>query len=356
MTRSALLLKAGPAALAEIRANGLDPASIRTFAGASGGAKWLVLYGLDRAIAETVLPGLRAPVTLIGSSIGTWRYACYAQPDPLAALARFRDGYIEQRYSERPDRDEITRVSREVLGRVLGAGGANEILSHPVFLSHVLAVRCRGLTARESRGALGAGLALAASANLLSRRTLGWQFQRALFHDPRSNTELLDARGFPLLRIELTADNFADAVIASSSIPLLLDGVTAIPGAPPGVYRDGGLIDYHLDLPLSADGGITVYPHFYDRLIPGWFDKRLPWRRPRPEHLDRVLLLAPSAAFVAGLPGGKIPDRTDFYTMPPPERRRIWRTVVAESERLGDEFRELLGSGDIAAAVTALVP
>ncbi|MEO0998265.1 MAG: patatin-like phospholipase family protein, partial [Pseudomonadota bacterium] len=314
MTRPALLLKAGPAALDHIRANGLDAASIRTFAGASGGAKWLVLYGLDCAIAESLLPRLTAPVNLVGSSIGTWRYACYAQNDPVAALKRFRDAYVEQRYSERPDRDEITRVSRDLLAQVLGANGAGEIVAHPLFRSHVIAVRCRGLTASESRLALGSGLALAAAANLASRRTLGWQFQRVLFHDRRSEASLLQPHGFPLLRVELTHANVADAIVASSSIPLVLDGVAAIDGAPPGVYRDGGLIDYHLDLPLSADGGITVYPHFYERLIPGWFDKRLTWRRPAPEHLSRVLLLAPSPEFVAGLPGGKIPDRTDFYT------------------------------------------
>jgi hypothetical protein len=88
--------------------------------------------------------------------------------------------------------------------------------------------------------------------------------------------------------------------------------------------------------------------------VPGWFDKGLPWRRARgPAHarrFRRALLVAPSAAFVARLPGGKIPDRRDFYALPPAERVRRWQRVVDESERLGDELRALAESGRVADA------
>ena len=72
-----------------IRRHGFDISSVGTIAGASGGAKWLVLSQLDRAILGSVVPKLSGPVHLIGSSIGSWRFACYAQADPLAAIERF---------------------------------------------------------------------------------------------------------------------------------------------------------------------------------------------------------------------------------------------------------------------------
>jgi hypothetical protein len=51
---------------------------------------------------------------------------------------------------------------------------------------------------------------------------------------------------------------------------------------------------------------------------------------------------------VASLPGAKIPDRRDFYTMPEAERMRRWQTVVDASAALGDELRELIRTGRIA--------
>jgi hypothetical protein len=352
----ALRFLAGPGALAEIREYGLDPERIRLLAGASGGAKWLVLYGLDRVIMRELLPRLRGPVHLIGSSIGTWRFACYAQSDPLAAIDRLRDGYIYQHYSERPDRAEITAKSREILGHALGPRGPQEILSHPVLRTHVMTARAHGPAASERGAMLTAGLALAAAGNLLSRRSLRAFFSRALFSDPRAEAPFLHAADFPLRVHALTEQNLAPAILASGAIPLVIEGMRDIPGGVPGVYRDGGIIDYHLDLPLSAVDGIALYAHFYPHVIPGWFDKRLSWRRPAREHMDRVLLMAPSDDFVAGLPGGRIPDRHDFRRYDPATRERHWKRAVAESERLGDEFAEVLESGLAAERIEPLLP
>ena len=41
--------------------------------------------------------------------------------------------------------------------------------------------------------------------------------------------------------------------------------------------QDGGIIDYHLHLPYHRAQGLVLYPHFIDRIVPGWLDKALPW-------------------------------------------------------------------------------
>ena len=127
----ALSFRAGPGAIEIVREQGFSPAMIGTLAGASGGAKWLALSKLDRAIQQVVVPRLVAPVHLIGSSIGSWRFACYAQNDPLSAIERFERAYLEQSYSAKPSRAEITAKSREILGIVLGDKGVGEILKPP---------------------------------------------------------------------------------------------------------------------------------------------------------------------------------------------------------------------------------
>ncbi|MEL7187563.1 MAG: patatin-like phospholipase family protein, partial [Pseudomonadota bacterium] len=128
-----MTIKAGEGALDSLKRDGFDISRIGTIAGASGGAKWLSLSQLDRAILATVVPRLKGPVHLIGTSIGAWRSSCYAQNDPLAAIERFEEAYVEQSYSEKPGINEITAKSREIMGIVLGDTGVDEILSNPVF-------------------------------------------------------------------------------------------------------------------------------------------------------------------------------------------------------------------------------
>ena len=323
-------------------------------AGASGGAKWLVLSQLDRAIIDTIVPKLEGPVHLIGSSIGSWRFACYGQADPRAAIERFEELYLSQTYSEKPDIHEITAKSREIMQAVLGSSGVEEILSNPLFRMHVMAVRSRHIMASENRVALALGLMTTALLNAVHRSTLGWSFERALFYDKRDVPPFFDVTGFPLQTIELAADNLADAVIATGSIPLVLSGVRDIAGARPGVYRDGGVIDYHLDLPHSASERLTLFPHFYGRIVPGWFDKKLKWRRPQAGNVDRTILVSPSEEFVASLPNRKIPDRSDFLNYAPAERERIWRQCVAACEAMAEEFVDVIEKEQLAARLEPL--
>jgi hypothetical protein len=349
-----LEFRAGPGAYEEIRRRGFSAEQVGTILGASGGPKWLVLSQIDRVIVQKLLPALRQPVHLLGSSIGAWRFSCYGQKDPLAAIERFEREYAGQTYSPNPDIDEITVKSREILQVVLGETGAREILAHPVLRTHILTVRSRGLSKTENPTLLASSLMLAAGANLFSRRSLGLFFERALFHDQRERAPFYDARGFPMQRIALQEDNLAEAVIASGSIPMVLRGIRDIPGASPGVYRDGGIIDYHLDLPVSRPGTITLFPHFFGRIVPGWFDKNLSWRRPLPEHTDRTVLICPSQAFIERLPNGKVPDRTDFKTLTEAERLRCWSRVIKECRALADDLAEVLDADSLAARLQPL--
>jgi len=350
----ALKFKAGPGAYEDVRKRGFSEERIGTIAGASGGAKWLVLSQLDRVITERVLPRLSGPVHLLGSSIGAWRFCCYAQRSPRSAIERFESAYLEQKYSVQPDAAEISRKSREILQELLGASGPQDIVSHPVFRTHVMTVRSRFLTASDRRPILASGLLVAAASNFVSRKSLGAFFSRSLFYDPRDLPPFYNASGFPLDRIRLTERNLTDVVLASGAIPLVLQGVKDIDGAPNGVYRDGGIIDYHLDLPLSDPDRLTLFPHFFETLTPGWFDKKLTWRRPHPRHTDRTILICPSAEFVHGLPNNKIPDRSDFATMSPELRVKVWRSAVAACERLAEELNDVLDQDQLPARLERL--
>lgn len=354
LNKNSLRFKAGRSAYEEVKTHGFAEERIGTIAGASGGAKWLVLSQLDRVITSRVLPKLSGPVHLLGSSIGAWRFCCYAQSAATHAIGRFEEAYLDQTYSDNPDAAEISATSRRILEILLDDNGLREIVSHPVLRTHIMTVRSRMLTASERRPILAGGLMAAAALNFVSRRALGIFFRRSLFYDARDLPPFYNASGFPLDRIRLTERNLVDAVMASGAIPLVLKGVREIDGAPAGIYRDGGIIDYHLDLPLSDPDRLTLFPHFFEHLIPGWFDKKLSWRRPDPRHTDRTILICPSGDFIERLPNRKVPDRSDFMTMSPELRIKVWRSVVASCERLAEELNDVLDKGQLPARLEPL--
>lgn len=352
-----LSFSAGERALAMIRDGGLSPDQVKVVTGAAGGPKCLILGHLDGTIFSTWFAGRTEPLFLLGSSAAAWRFACVSQERPLEAIERFQTTYVHQHYSEKPSAEEITRESVTFLNIFLGDRGEQEILSHPCLRLNIMSNRCRGLTASDRRGALLPGLLIAAFLNLFSRRSMGLFFERTLIYDPRDIPPFFGMDGFPIRKIPLTVENLRPALLASGSIPVVMSRVTDIPGAPKGTYRDGGIIDYHMDVPFTKDGdGITLFSHYMDRIIPGWFDKHLPWRKPNPTHVENLLLLHPTEAFVERLPYGKIPDRDDFYRFNgrDGERMDFWGRAIQESSRLSEEFLDAVESGRISKLVRPL--
>ena len=133
--------------------------------------------------------------------------------------------------------------------------------------------------------------------------------------------------------------------MATGSIPFILEAVSEIAGAKPGVYWDGGITDYHFDLPFNQQESLVLYPHFSSAVIPGWFDKHIPWHKVNEANFDNVVLVTPSEEFVAKLPYGKIPDRGDFNNFDFDDRLKYWQTVLDSSRQLGDDFAECVATG-----------
>lgn len=352
-----LRLFAGPQARRRIAAHGLRGEDFSWLAGASGGPKWFVLYGLDRYLAGQFFADRQAPLRMVGSSAGAWRLACYACPDPLRALQTLADRYAGQTYSSNPDRHEISREARNMLAAAIESGQGDRapafIANNDIFRLYVIADRARHLLRHENKVLLNAGLAVAALSNMFSRRTINWHFQRHVFHNACDDgTRQLPLTDLTTRYVSLSQDNVHKALMATGSIPQIMEAVTDVQGAGRSVFRDGGITDYHLDLPYNQLDGLVLYPHFYASVTPGWFDKFVPWRHASQEHYDNVLLVTPGKEFVQRLPYGKIPDRNDFGRMTETQRIAYWRAVLVESERLGECFSELVNMGaDVASHI-----
>ena len=346
---------AGVNALQIVRDEGLKPDRIRVVTGAAGGPKWLILGGLDRALFGTFFKNRNIPLFLLGSSIGSWRFAAVTQKDPVSAIGRFEESYLGQFYSRMPSTDEVSDASWKILDEYVDDRNINDILSHPYLRLGILAVRSRTIFAGPSRARLGAGMAIASLSNLLSRKTMGLFFDRTLFFDPRDEPPFLGMDGFNIHRVPLAGDNLKPAIMASGSIPMVMNGVSGIPGAPDGVYRDGGMIDYQIDISADPDPAhIVLYPHYTDTVTPGWLDKHLSWRRASEHTMRNTLIVCPSRSFIENLPYNKIPDRNDFMKFHghDDERLSYWKKSIDGGRILAEEFMEAVLSGKIRDRVT----
>ena len=140
--------------------------------GASGGPKWFILGHLDRLLFGHFLTSGTRPLTVVGSSIGSWRHACLAMEDPVSAVDRLEQGYLYQHYATAPTADEVSEVSLAMLDKVLGDNGARALAGHPRFRSHIVTARGRGPAAAASSPLLATGMGVAALGNAVSRRLL----------------------------------------------------------------------------------------------------------------------------------------------------------------------------------------
>ncbi len=283
--RLPIVIRAGPLAAARIRADGLAPGDVAVVPAAAGGPKGLILHGLDAFVFGEWLPRAPRERHFVGASIGAWRMASALHPDPVGAFRRLARLYAGQRYPRKPTAAYVTGVCRELVGELV-AGATEAILNHPRHRLSVLTVRGRGpLERAETRRSEAFGFALAAAANAAGRARLARFLERVVFHDPRDGAHWLGSRfdAFHTRFAALSAANLREALLASASIPLVLEAVTGIAQAPPGAYWDGGIIDYHLHLPWPRADGLVLYPHFVDHVVPGWLDKSFPLAaRPRP--------------------------------------------------------------------------
>ena len=332
MERSSLRLLAGSQAFREIRERGLSPTRVRAIIGASGGPKWLVLSRLDQYLNEHFLS-----ITLLGSSVGAWRMALYATKNAHEHFRKLEAINLEHFYQPPITPDEINLFIDRVLGEVFTESCRDQILNSPNRHLQVISVRNRRALNGRSTASQLLSLSLAAAGNLLSSSATRLVYPRVVVSQS-GRTSII---GLPGENVTLDQENFPQALIASGAIPVAMSPAE-LPGSKARWHWDGALADYHFGGPFNVPDGLILYPHFSSKVIPGWFDKPLPWRKPRGHDYSRVVMLVPSNEFIASLPFGKVPDRHDITRLSNEERKRYWRTVVEATNHLVEDFRTAL--------------
>ncbi len=353
-----ILFKAGRGIYNIIREEGLKRERVRVFAGPAGGPKWFVSVGLDKALMRTgFLTRADGNKTLLaGSSAGAWRCLAMACKDPLDAYEKLRIAYSRNIFTSRDTPDTI---SAKLLGNVesfISADDVDSIINNEKFDVAVHVVRSKGMAASSNHRVEGLALVCAATMNVISPQLMKIFYERVIFYSGTPAPQFLGDR-FDGMARRLDRDNLISAALATGSLPYIISGVDDVSGVGRGVLRDGGLLDYQLNQDYHpGEDGLTLFFHYQRRITPGWFDKRLSWRKPSEATVNRVLQIYPGQDFVELLPDKRIPDRSDFITFAdnPSERIKRWDRVSTISEALADYFFEVVESGKIKELVQPL--
>jgi hypothetical protein len=345
-----LCIKAGNKAFELLASGSFNLDRITTYVGPAVGPRWLIASGFDLTLLETGALGNAAPVLLSGASAGAWRFAAWLQPEPIKSYWKLIEAYISQSYTREDNPQTVMLALSRIIDAYIDTDALPFVLTNKRYRLSVITARAKHLVGSEWPWIQKLGLAAALAGNALSPSLVYRFFERVVFYYAPLPPRFCLRKDFRGKAIPLNAVNFKDAVIASGAIPLLVAGIRNIYGSPNGVYRDGGLLDYHLNEQYAnKDGDLVLLFHHQERIIPGWLDKKLKSRGASSDLLENVLMVYPSEEFIKKLPNGKVPDRDDFvaFVDKPNERTALWRKTVTACESFGEQFLELVHSGKL---------
>lgn len=335
------IIRAGTKALQHIRNSGLSPQDISCIPAAAGGPKWIVLYAFDKYFLREWISKKHTATNLVGASAGAWRMLCYALDQPEQALSAFLHAYVEQRYQELPPPSVVSQNVIDILNQILATSSKEGMWK--ADLKRLYVISSQSSFKLRSGSAYKKEFGTMAMKNLVARSFLKADLRRIVFTNSPHKPLVEDA--FHTNYVRFTKDNLIPALQSTGTLPIYMEPVSNVPEVD-GLLWDGALIDYHI-CHQYQDEGLVFYPHFTDQLIPGWFDKFVPWRKFAGPFKDRMIVISPSKSFVQALPDQKTPDREDFNRYFDNNEQRIqnWYEVAKRGEDLAEEFDRLYKSG-----------
>jgi hypothetical protein len=336
-----LKVKAGKRAYQKILEHGLIPEVVSAFSAAAGGPKWIILYEMDRYLMKEFFAGHQHTIHFLGGSIGAWRSMCYLLDDPLEAIERLRDGYLNQRYDDPFSPEIISNTCCKIILDAIGSNGTESILNNARRKLHISTTQAHFKSAGRNNTYLKVKFGQVALANLFHRKWMNLFISRHFY--TTAEERIIDQDKINTVITHLSRENIIPALRASGAIP-----VSMVPIFINGIeHWDGGIVDYHLDLKYKDQEGIVLYPHFLPFIRPGWFDKWTKLRYSR--HHDDTVLLYPSQEFIDMLPDRQLTSLQDFYTYKNDQDLRIkkWYEACDLGKYLVDDFVNLRDHSDL---------
>ena len=175
----ALKIRAGHLARELILKEGLQPEQVDIVPGAAGGPKGIGIQGLDQAIFGDFFPRAPQRRTLVGSSIGSWRFASIAAHGAKQGTERLAELYTNLYFHKKMSRLEVSEVCRGMLFDLV-QGKETELVNHPDHHLTVLSIKAQHIFQSDKALPLLASVAGIVGATAVARKHSRHFMQRVI--------------------------------------------------------------------------------------------------------------------------------------------------------------------------------
>ncbi|MEG1092672.1 MAG: patatin-like phospholipase family protein, partial [Acinetobacter sp.] len=138
--RPSLTIRAGHLARQLIEKEGLHAQHVDIVPGAAGGPKGIGIQGLDQAIFGDFFAQAPQRRTLIGSSIGSWRFASILAWGAKEGTERLSHLYTNLSFHKKMSRQEVAHICQGMLIDLI-QGQEQQLVDHPDYHLAVISIK-----------------------------------------------------------------------------------------------------------------------------------------------------------------------------------------------------------------------
>ena len=225
-----------------------QPGPYRTYFGPGGRPRWLATSGFDLTLLKEAALGRRFPVwpwSAPPRGPGALRLGC--SPARRRATLPFAKPTSRRRTVAKTPPQRSSSPWSALSTAILRMTPFPFVLAHKQFRLAVLTSRDEDPVRLGTAVAPETGFITCFLVNALHPALMHRLAERVVFYYGAQTSRFLPAQRVPRPLHPLSETNFKSAVIASGAIPIVVGGVRDIFGAPDGIYRDGGFLDYHIN-------------------------------------------------------------------------------------------------------------
>mmetsp|Transcript_30529 Transcript_30529/g.67662 ORF Transcript_30529/g.67662 Transcript_30529/m.67662 type:complete len:412 (+) Transcript_30529:154-1389(+) len=301
------------------------------YAGGASGPRSFVTMGFDKQFSKLVDSGaITGDKWLLGGSTAALRFCALIS----GLISRknisyeLKEHFAKMVYKPGDTPKTLAPMMEALFLKVLPPHLADKVLRHPSLHLCIMVTQLRPAYQNLPEWQLKALFGLFLGANVVTPASLKLLQRRLCFytgpHPPPFITPADEVTCLPL-----TSQNVYQVLHATTCLPFMSERCEYIAGVGSGLFFDGALSDYHLNLASTPEYPLLLLgdgpgPAFKQTLWDAYT-----WRRAPSQYRRNVTVLYPTQQFVECLEAGKLPTVFDYfskqYIADPPLRQRHWR-------------------------------
>jgi hypothetical protein len=323
-----------------LASNGTKPELdyFKAFSAPASGPRGFVTMGFDHHFVDMASSGnVKGHKWFLGGSTAALRFVALiasivSSSDKTSVL---KEHFTEMTYNKGDTPQVLSPMMSSLYEKIAPPCIVDSVVSHPYFHLAVMVCSFPSYCADWADWRLKLYFARLFIANLIYPGLCNKYYSRICFYTGNEPPPFINDK---CIKFEpLTADNFYQVLRATTCIPFVSERVTDIDGVGSGLYYDGAICDYHLNVKVHTPEFLMLFlGDVPDHKVKGtFFDALLPWRQLPVDYFKFCCRLFPTQLFVQKIPGGQVPDVSDWfrkdYIQDPSKRKSAWRKTYGVS-------------------------